>query len=182
MEIILVDDGSTDGSGDICEEYAAKDQRIHVIHQKNKGVSGARNAALDVMQGDYMTIVDGDDYVLPDAFAHAIRIMEENDLDRCGFGSFREEKGGAGSGKISLSLENEHTDRLRDCFIHERAITWGRSIKVLSGRVSVILLDMYMKTARWLTISLIESNAKALLINSITTTARRLQEYARLRW
>ena len=57
-----------------------------------------------------------------------------------------------------------------------------RSIKVLSGRVSVILLDMYMKTARWLTISLIESNAKALLINSITTTARRLQEYARLRW
>lgn len=42
-------DGSTDGSGDICEEYAAKDQRIHVIHQKNKGLSGARNVALDVM-------------------------------------------------------------------------------------------------------------------------------------
>lgn len=46
MEIILVDDGSTDGSGDICEKYAAKDQRIHVIHQKNKGLSGARNVHL----------------------------------------------------------------------------------------------------------------------------------------
>ena len=43
MEIILVDDGSTDGSGDICEEYVAKDQGIHVIHQKNKDLSGARN-------------------------------------------------------------------------------------------------------------------------------------------
>ena len=42
-ELILVDDGSTDGSGDICEEYVAKDQGIHVIHQKNKGLSGARN-------------------------------------------------------------------------------------------------------------------------------------------
>lgn len=110
-------------------EYATKDQRIHVIHQKNKGLSGACNAALDVMQGDYMTIVDGDDCVLPDAFAHAIRVMEENILDRCGFGSFRGGKGGAGSGKISLSLENEHTDRLRDCFIHERAITWGSVYK-----------------------------------------------------
>lgn len=72
-----------------------------------------------------MTIVDGDDYVLSEVLAHAIQIMEGNDLNCCGFGSFRKGKGRAGSGKISLSLENEHTDRLRDCFIHERAITWG---------------------------------------------------------
>lgn len=100
MEIILVDDGSTDGSGEICDAFARKDQRIHVIHQKNKGLSGARNAALDVMKGDYMTIVDGDDYVLQDAFAHAIRVMEENNLDRCAFGSFREGKGGGAVGRF----------------------------------------------------------------------------------
>lgn len=56
-------------------------------------------------------------------------LWEENNLERCGFGSFRGGKGGAGSGKISLSLENEHTDRLRDCFIHERAINWGSVYK-----------------------------------------------------
>ena len=85
-----------------------------------------------------MTIVDGDDYVLSEVLAHAIQIMEGNDLNRCGFGSFRGGKGGAGSGKISLSLENEHTDRLRDCFIHERAITWDRSIEVRSEREYII--------------------------------------------
>ena len=61
LEIILVDDGSTDNSGAICDTFAEKDNRIRVIHQKNKGLSGARNAALDVMRGNYMTIVDGDD-------------------------------------------------------------------------------------------------------------------------
>ena len=138
MEIILVDDGSTDGSGDICEEYAAKDQRIHVIHQKNKGLSGARNAALDVMQGDYMTIVDGDDYVLPDAFAHAIRIMEENDLDRCGFGSFRGGKGGAGSGKISLSLKMSIMIGYETVLSMNAQLLGNRSIEVRSEREYII--------------------------------------------
>lgn len=74
LEILLVNDGSMDRSPYICDKYAANDERIHVIHQKNMGVSAARNAALEIFQGDYVTFVDSDDWVqenMVDAFVHA---------------------------------------------------------------------------------------------------------------
>lgn len=66
IEIILVDDGSPDYSGGICDEYASKDNRIKVIHQKNKGLSGARNTAYYNACGEYIMFLDGDDFVDPD--------------------------------------------------------------------------------------------------------------------
>lgn len=63
LEIILVDDGSTDNSGKKCDEYKEKDSRVHVIHQENAGLSAARNAALDIMTGDYVMFIDSDDKV-----------------------------------------------------------------------------------------------------------------------
>ena len=63
LEILLVDDGSPDSSGAICEEYAEKDSRIKVIHKENGGLSSARNAALDVATGDYIAFVDSDDWI-----------------------------------------------------------------------------------------------------------------------
>lgn len=68
LEIILVDDGSTDGSGRICDEYAAGDGRIRVIHKRNGGLSDARNAGLDAATGKYIGFVDGDDWIEPDMY------------------------------------------------------------------------------------------------------------------
>ncbi|MBQ8184491.1 MAG: glycosyltransferase family 2 protein [Lachnospiraceae bacterium] len=66
LEIILVDDGSPDGCPAICDEYARTDARVQVIHQKNAGLSGARNAGLEIAKGAYFSFIDSDDYVTPD--------------------------------------------------------------------------------------------------------------------
>ena len=66
LEIILVDDGSTDSSGKICDEYAMKDSRITVIHQKNKGLAEARNSGLINARGEYISFIDSDDYIDPE--------------------------------------------------------------------------------------------------------------------
>lgn len=85
--LILIDDGSTDDSGLICEEYARKDTRIKVIHQKYAGVSAARNRGLDAATGDYISFIDSDDYVVPEMLEKLyMRMKEESaDLSICGF-------------------------------------------------------------------------------------------------
>lgn len=68
FEVILVDDGSPDNSGKICDEYASKDSRVRVIHKKNGGLSSARNAGIDVARGKYLGFVDSDDYIEKDMY------------------------------------------------------------------------------------------------------------------
>lgn len=68
LEVILVDDGSPDNSGKMCDEFAANDSRVRVIHKANGGVSSARNAGLDAANGDYVAFVDSDDFIAPDMY------------------------------------------------------------------------------------------------------------------
>ena len=68
IELIMIDDGSTDGSSILCDEWATKDQRVVVIHKENGGVSSARNAGLGKARGEYLTFVDPDDFLAPDTY------------------------------------------------------------------------------------------------------------------
>lgn len=81
LEIILVDDGSPDNSGEICDKYQKEDPRIIVIHKENGGACDARNVGIERATGDYITIIDGDDWLCPDYVEYLVKIMEENNCD-----------------------------------------------------------------------------------------------------
>lgn len=81
FELILMDDGSKDSSGIICDEYQEKDSRVRVIHKENSGVSDTRNQAIALAKGEYIQFLDSDDWITPDATGLLIRTATENDCD-----------------------------------------------------------------------------------------------------
>lgn len=81
FELILVDDGSKDKSGQICDEYAGMDQRVRVIHQENSGVAAARNHGIAYANGGYLCFVDADDWIEDGMIEQCISQMKENDAD-----------------------------------------------------------------------------------------------------
>ena len=87
IEIILVDDGSNDGSGEICDKFALSDQRIKVIHQINQGVMAARRSGVENAKGAFIGFVDGDDYVEPDMFEMLVNEIwkTRSDFVHCGY-------------------------------------------------------------------------------------------------
>ncbi len=87
LEIIVVNDGSTDSSPEICKEYAKKDKRIKIINQKNKGLSGARNSGIDVANGKYISFIDSDDVISNEFFSYLYKLIIEtkSDIAECAF-------------------------------------------------------------------------------------------------
>jgi len=88
IEVILVDDGSTDGSDRICDEYAQKDERIVCIHQRNAGVSAARNRGLELCTGEYVHMPDSDDYIERDSYELLLNQMQRLNVDCVAFEYF----------------------------------------------------------------------------------------------
>lgn len=86
LEILLVEDGSPDGSGAICDAWAEKDSRVRVIHQKNQGGGAARNAALDIARGELLAFVDSDDYIDPNMYTHLYELLQQGaDIAECDY-------------------------------------------------------------------------------------------------
>lgn len=106
LEILLVDDGSPDGCGGICDEYAGKDSRIKVIHKKNGGLSSARNAALDIARGEYIGFVDSDDWIQPEMYEILFSAIQKYGADVACCGRY-DVNGDTGEKTIGLCPEKD---------------------------------------------------------------------------
>lgn len=85
IEVIIINDGSNDGSGELCDRWGRKDNRIRVFHKSNGGAASARNLGLDMIQGEFVGFVDSDDYIKPDMYANLYACMEDTiDITCCG--------------------------------------------------------------------------------------------------
>ncbi len=109
FELILVDDGSRDGSAEIMRRYAGRDARIVEVHKENGGLSSARNAGLDAAQGEYVAFVDSDDYVEPTLLADTVALAEKTRAQLVVFNYDRVDERGAGGG-AALSMADETID------------------------------------------------------------------------
>ena len=108
FELLLVDDGSTDGSGRLCDKLAEKDGRVRVIHQKNQGLGGARNTGIQQAQGDWLLLVDSDDWIEPQTLEKTMEagLREEADLVMFAYRSVDE-----GGHTLRTFLENVPKER-----------------------------------------------------------------------
>lgn len=123
LEIILVNDGTKDSSDVICDNYAAQDSRIRVIHKENGGLSSARNAGLDISRGEYIAFVDSDDWIEPDAYEKMLATAQELDVKLVVGGRYDvDEK----TGKKMVGLCPNRTERITSEELVGRIFTWNQ--------------------------------------------------------
>ena len=117
IEMILVDDGSSDNSGKLCDDYASKDDRIKVVHKKNNGQGLARNSGLELSEGKYVLFVDSDDYIETNTCEKSVGIMESENADLCSFGYRIETKEGRIFYEAELPARCFEGEELRQKFV-----------------------------------------------------------------
>ncbi len=129
-EVILVNDGSTDHSGELCTELAKQYENIKVIEQENQGVSAARNTGMDAARGKYMMFVDSDDYIEPDVIGRVLEVAERNQAELCFF---------------LAEAFNEHASwpTVRQPFAYNQVYT-GEYIMLHGIAVSTVWMTLYL--------------------------------------
>ena len=137
LEIILIDDGSTDKSGQICNAYAARDSRIVVIHQKNQGVSAARNAGLKILHGKVLFFVDSDDYIAQEIIEKCIRKLQEDNTDIVIFS--RQETHRGKEGKAFIQNEVSSDEIMKQILYSEYFPLWNKTYKGNFGMEFIFL-------------------------------------------
>ena len=121
LEIILVDDGSPDGSPELCDEWAKRDERVRVIHKPNGGLSDARNAGLDAMHGDFVAFVDSDDYVEPDYVERLYAGIGDADMSVCSI--IREDSDGITQSE-NIAITDVPTVIKSEEYLHQAMLDW----------------------------------------------------------
>lgn len=136
IEIFLVDDGSPDRCGKICDNYAQMDHRIKVIHKENGGLSDARNVAIDIANGEYITFVDSDDYIAKDYIQYLVDILEKNDADISGCCAKRYHEGDEDKDEEKTQIDKRvlsftNQEALEDNFYQKHILNnaWGKVYK-----------------------------------------------------
>lgn len=111
LQIIIIDDGSTDQTGLIADSFAEKDKRFHVIHKENRGVSAARKTGLDQASGKYIGFVDGDDYIEPEMYEKLVGLAVKYDADiaHCGYQMVFPDRVDLYHGTGELRIQDSHT-------------------------------------------------------------------------
>ena len=128
LEILMVDDGSPDNSGAICDAWAAKDSRIKVIHKENGGSGAARNTALDMATGELIAFVDSDDYIAPDMYEYLYGLLQQGaDIAECGYRDTHTDdmEFGGGDGEVRwYTTEEALLGNIHDQFF--RQLIWNK--------------------------------------------------------
>lgn len=128
LQILLVEDGSPDGSGAICDAWAAKDSRIQVIHQENRGGGAARNAALDRAEGELLAFVDSDDYIDSNLYTHLYSLLQQGaDIAECGYvDAFDNDAvlGGGSTEPVFFTRQEAMAAHIRD--VQFRQLIWNK--------------------------------------------------------
>lgn len=162
LEVLVVDDGSTDGSGALCDQIALTDHRVRVFHKPNGGVSSARNLALEHVRGEYLLFIDADDHVEPGFAAGMVSALEHGDVAVCAYDRVRPDSSQSfvlvPSGALPLQDLYEHTlctqvigggccnKVFRTSIIRELALSFDTRIAV--GEDMLFLVRYYQRCAR----------------------------------